>query len=69
MIKYTVLAIMAVVAMVVSMFPEASQLNGVKSGRLVLMCNDKVIDPERVVDFTDGRWYFDSGSMINCEVK
>ena len=69
MIKYTVLAIMAVVAMIVSMFPEASQLNGVKSGRLVLTCNDKVIDPERVVDFTDGRWYFDNGSMINCEVK
>lgn len=69
MIKYTVLVIMAVVAMIASIFPEASQLNGVKSGRLVLTCNDKVIDPERVVGFTDGRWYFDNGSMINCEVK
>lgn len=66
MIKYTVLAIMTVVALWMSSFGESRIYNDVKSGKVTLVCNDKVISPDRVTGFTDGRWYFDNGSMVQC---
>ena len=53
----------------ISYAPERTILNDVKSGASVLECNNVVINPVRVVDYVDGRWYFDNGSMVNCHVR
>lgn len=41
----------------------------VKNGSTVLVCNDKVVPKERIVDFMDDTWIFDNGYAKNCEVK
>ena len=49
---------------------DAARLANVKSGTLTLECHIgdsmKVIDPAKVVNFTDGRWYFTNGSATQC---
>ena len=69
MLKYITFFIILTITFAVSDFYESNVLSDVKSGELSLICNDRAIDPDRVTDFVDGRWYFDNGSMINCEVR
>lgn len=50
----------------------SADLRAVQAGELTLVCamkdEDRVIDPNLVVDFVDGVWVFNAGSAKNCEV-
>ena len=51
---------------------DTSMLNDVKSGELSLACHMKdgfqIIEPEKVVDFDGGRWFFTNGSATKCSL-
>lgn len=46
------------------------KLAQVQEGELTLSCSfkdgEKVVPPEKVTDYHDGRWYFTNGSAVKC---
>jgi len=48
--------------------PHRSMVENVKNGTSVLVCNDRTIAPDMVMDMVDGVWIFKNGSMRNCHV-
>ena len=72
------ITVAALIALVIAVFfllgrQDAEMLRSVKSGQAVLECHFKdgwrVVSPERVKDYWDGRWYFDNGSATRCELN
>lgn len=57
------------IAVAYSMATYNPVLHKVQDGTKQLICNDKVVPKERVIDFVDGTWIFDNGYAKNCEVK
>lgn len=45
----------------------------VKSGQKILTCHlqqgEVQVSPDKIVRYSEGRWYFTNGSAIQCEVK
>ena len=54
-------------------YAASSDLRKVQSGELTLICHMRdgvrVIEPGKVVDFSDGVWFFERGHAKNCIVK
>lgn len=44
-------------------------LDEVKSGNKQLICNNKQVPIEKIVDFDGQTWIFTNGYARNCEVK
>ena len=67
---FSILSILAVVGLYLTHSEDSSKLTKVKSGELTLFCHigdDHVeIDPSKVTDYSDGRWFFTNGSAIQC---
>lgn len=64
------LLILAVVGLYLTHSEDSTRLTKVSSGELTLECHlsgsSKVIDPAKVVNFSEGRWYFTNGSATQC---
>lgn len=67
---FSVLITLAVVGSYLTHKGDAARLAEVQGGTLTLVCHigegDKVINPDLVTDYTDGRWYFTNGSAVQC---
>lgn len=63
------LAIIFIGLIIIASYASTSHLKAVKSGKLTLICNDKVIDPSMVLDEIDGTWIFTNGHARNCGFK
>lgn len=64
------LLILTVVGLYLTHSEDSTRLTQVKSGELTLECHigdDHVeIDPSKVTDYSDGRWFFTNGSATQC---
>lgn len=64
------LLILTVVGLYLTHSEDSTRLTKVKSGELTLECHigdDHVeIDPSKVTDYSDGRWFFTNGSATQC---
>lgn len=63
------LAIIFIVLIIIASYASTSHLNAVKSGKLTLICNDRIVQPNMVLDEIDGTWIFTNGQARNCEVR
>lgn len=70
-----VLAALAVVSLLLVGFTMADNdlTKQVKSGEKILTCHlqqgEVQVSPDKIVRFSEGRWYFTNGSATQCEVK
>ena len=69
-IIFSSLLILAAVGLYLTHSEDSSRLAEVKSGTLTLECHigdgNKVINPDLVTDYSDGRWFFSNGSATQC---
>ena len=69
-IIFSSLFVIAVVGLYLTHSEDSNLLTKVKSGTLTLECHigdgNKVIDPAKVVNFSEGRWFFTNGSATQC---
>ena len=67
---FSSLLFVAVVGFYLTHSEDVARLAKVKSGALTLECHIgddmRVIDPAKVVNFSEGRWYFTNGSATQC---
>lgn len=65
-------------AMVASLAVFAAKMDNdltqqVKSGEKILICHlqqgETQISPDKIIRFSEGRWYFTNGTATQCEVK
>ena len=67
---FSLLSILAVVGLYLTHSEDSNRLSKVQSGELTLVCHigdDHVeIDPSKVTDYSDGRWFFSNGSATQC---
>ena len=63
------LAIIFIGLIIIASYASTSHLKKVKSGELTLICNDRIVQPDMVLDEIDGTWIFTNGHARNCEVK
>ena len=68
-----VFATLAVVSLLVGLAKADSDLTKqVKSGQKILICHlqqgETQISPDKIIRFSDGRWYFTNGSATSCTV-
>ena len=69
-IIFSSLLILAVVGLYLTHSEDSTKFAKVKSGALTLECHIgggyKVIDPSKVTDYSEGRWFFTNGSAAQC---
>ena len=69
-IIFSILFILAVVGLYLTHSEDSTRLADVKSGDLTLECHIgddyRVIDPSKVTNYLDGRWFFTNGSAAQC---
>ncbi len=67
---FSSLFILTVAGLYLTHSEDSNLLAKVQSGELTLECHIgddyRVIDPAKVVNFTEGRWYFTNGSATQC---
>lgn len=67
---FSVILLLAVVGLYLTHSEDSTLLTKVQSGELTLECHIgggyKVIDPAKVVNFSEGRWFFTNGSATQC---
>lgn len=76
MIRIIVFALTAVAAtslLVYLVEADNDLTKQVKSGQVTLTCylqqGEVQIPPDKIIRFSEGRWYFTNGSATQCEVK
>ena len=69
-IMVSTLLLLAVVGLYLTHSEDSKLLEMARSGELTLECHlrdgYKVIDPAKVVNFSEGRWFFTNGSATQC---
>lgn len=63
------LAIVFIGLIIIASYASTSNLKQVKSGELTLICNDRIVQPDMILDEIDGTWIFTNGHARNCEVR
>ena len=67
---FSTLLILAVMGLYLTHSEDSTRLAEVQSGSITLVCHigdDHVeIDPSKVTDYSDGRWFFSNGSATQC---
>ena len=67
---FSVLITLAVVGLYLTHSEDTTRLAEVQGGTLTLVCHigegDKVINPDLVTNFSNGRWFFINGSATQC---
>lgn len=73
MIRIILIALAAVSILVGFAMADKDLTKQVKSGEKILTCHLKQgetqISPDKIIRFSEGRWYFTNGSATQCEVK
>lgn len=73
MIRIFLAAIVALAPLVGFAKLDRDITNQVKSGQKILTCylqqGEIQISPDKIIMFSEGRWYFTNGSATQCEVK
>ena len=67
------LAALVAIALLVGLAKADNDLTKqVKSGQKILICHlqqgETQISPDKIIRFSDGRWYFTNGSATSCTV-
>lgn len=69
-IIFSILTILVVVGLYLTHSEDSTKFAKVKSGALTLECHIgdsyQVINPDLVTDYSDGRWFFTTGSATQC---
>lgn len=69
-IIFSSLLTLAVVGFYLTHSEDSSRLAKVQSGELTLECHigdgSRVIDPAKVTNYSEGRWFFSNGSATQC---
>ena len=69
-IIFSSLFALTVVGLYLTHSEDTTRLAEVQGGTLTLVCHigdsSRVIDPAKVVNFSNGRWYFTNGSATQC---